>query len=65
MRLRHVSNKEEEIQNIQRDIFAILEKNIVGPQKYVRVYDKYKDILDGSANKELDVFLTESRDLQV
>ncbi|CAG0885873.1 unnamed protein product [Darwinula stevensoni] len=64
MRLRHVSNKEEEIQNIQRDIFAILEKNIVGPQKYVSVYDEYKDILDGSANKELDAFLKESRDLQ-
>ncbi len=51
----------KEMTNEALDIFA---KNMTGPKKYKKVYDKYKILLNGNANRERDQFLKSQTSLK-
>ncbi|CAB4069328.1 DNAH [Lepeophtheirus salmonis] len=40
--------KEDFIQNLVSEVMDIFDSNIIGPKEYIRSYEAYKDLLDGS-----------------
>lgn len=60
MYLLPVGWQEDHVQECVRKVEAIFRKNTEGPAEYVRMYDKYSDLLDGEADREKDVFLAAS-----
>ncbi|CAG0883772.1 unnamed protein product [Cyprideis torosa] len=57
MKLRHVRPDEEEVEKIEKNILQIFQENTREPLEYVKVYDQFKDLINGKAQKEIDEFI--------
>ena len=40
-----------------REAVAIFDANTIGPRSYIRMYDKYQDILTGQSERDKEEFL--------
>ena len=49
--------QEDHIQGLVRQAEEIFDKNIIGPKKYITLYDKYSTLLTGQAEIDKDEFL--------
>ncbi|XP_062507706.1 dynein axonemal heavy chain 3-like [Corticium candelabrum] len=58
--LRSVRQSESVVYQMREKVIKILVANIVGPRRYVAVYDQYKQILDGQTAREIGNFLADS-----
>lgn len=52
-----VSWEEEHIQDLVKQAMDIFYSNIIGPKRYISLYDKYTTLLNGQADKDKDKFL--------
>ncbi|KAM5227717.1 LOW QUALITY PROTEIN: dynein axonemal heavy chain 3 [Ctenodactylus gundi] len=44
--------------------FEVFKKNQVGPHKYLKVYEKYDDLLDNTAEQNITAFLKENHEIE-
>jgi hypothetical protein len=65
MRLRHVHENEDIVKAHKEKVLAVWEKNLPGPETYIKVYEAFGDVLDGSARNILKEFLRTSKQLEV
>ena len=47
-----------------REAVAIFDANTIGPRSYIRMYDKYQDILTGQSEKDKEEFLKSDASLE-
>ncbi len=52
-----VNWEEDHIQDLVRQAQDIFDKNIIGPKKYICLYEKYSELLNGDAERDKDEFL--------
>ncbi len=57
MYLLSVSWEEDYVQAMCARAVDIFQRNVAGPTRYLRLYDSYKQLLNGDADKERDRFL--------
>ncbi|XP_068431186.1 dynein axonemal heavy chain 3 isoform X2 [Clinocottus analis] len=62
--LRAVSPDESLVTDLINKAKDIFHKNIVGPEKYLNVYQKYSNLMDHGAEQEISTFLKESHPLE-
>nr|XP_040045455.1 dynein heavy chain 3, axonemal-like isoform X2 [Gasterosteus aculeatus aculeatus] len=62
--LRTVSVDESLVTNIINKAEDVFHKNIVGPKKYLSVYQKYSSLLDQTAKQEISSFLKDRQSLE-
>ncbi|XP_056255668.1 dynein axonemal heavy chain 3 [Seriola aureovittata] len=62
--LRTVRPDESLVTNLMNKAKGILNRNTVGPKKYLNVYQKYSNLLDNTAKQEISVFLQEKHSLE-
>ena len=52
-----VNWEENYIQDLVRQAIEIFDKNIIGPKRYIKLYDTYSNLLTGQAEEDKDKFL--------
>ncbi|XP_058476444.1 dynein axonemal heavy chain 3-like [Solea solea] len=62
--LRTVGPDENMVTDLLNKVEDILNKNTVGPKKYLNVYQKYSNLLDNTAKQEIEAFLKEENMLE-
>eukprot|EP00064_Thunnus_orientalis_P010890 superscaffoldBa00001518_g10919 len=62
--LRTVGPDESLVANIISKAKDIFHKNTVGPEKYLKVYQKYSNLLDNTAKQDIIAFLKEKHSLE-
>ncbi|XP_019505362.1 PREDICTED: dynein heavy chain 3, axonemal [Hipposideros armiger] len=62
--LRTVSPEEKLVSDFVEQAFAVFQKNHVGPHKYLKVYKKYDDLLDNTAEQNVTAFLKENHEIE-
>uniref|UniRef100_A0A7N8X0D6 Uncharacterized protein n=1 Tax=Mastacembelus armatus TaxID=205130 RepID=A0A7N8X0D6_9TELE len=62
--LRTVSPDESLVTNLISQAKQVFHKNTVGPEKYLKVYNKYSNLLDDTAKEEVSAYLKEKHSLE-
>jgi hypothetical protein len=62
--LRSVNVDEALVQDYLHQAVDIYKANFVGPQKYLTLYRKYADLLNGKAEQEITAFLSEPHSIE-
>jgi len=52
--------EEDRVQELCKEAILIFESNLIGPRKYIKLYNEYTELLNGNAEKERDQFLQET-----
>jgi len=52
--------QEDHVQDLCKEAEAIFNANFAGPEKYVGLYEEYKELLDGEAERDRDLFLRDT-----
>ncbi|XP_024913275.1 dynein heavy chain 3, axonemal-like [Cynoglossus semilaevis] len=63
--LRTVKPEEYLVTDLVNKVEDIFNRNTVGPTKYLNVYEKYHNLLDNTAQEEMEVFLTQENTLEI
>ncbi|XP_042293782.1 dynein axonemal heavy chain 3 [Sceloporus undulatus] len=61
--LRTVQEDETLVSEYVKKTAEIFERNLIGPQKYLNVYNKYSDLLNNNAEQDVTDFLSKRHDL--
>ncbi|KAH0631920.1 hypothetical protein JD844_019823 [Phrynosoma platyrhinos] len=61
--LRTVQEDESLVSEYVQKTAEIFERNLIGPQKYLNVYNKYNDLLNNNAEQDVTDFLSKRHDL--
>ncbi|KAL4617872.1 dynein heavy chain 3, axonemal [Arapaima gigas] len=61
--LRTVNPDEFLVSSIIHTAMEIFQKNTVGPNRYLNIYSKYSDLINGNAKQEISSFLTQKHSL--
>ncbi|CAL4098707.1 unnamed protein product, partial [Meganyctiphanes norvegica] len=64
MYLHAVSEEEEAVKTIQKQVSELFDTNAEGPVKYVSLYDQYTNLLDGTTHTEVMNFIQECGELK-
>lgn len=56
---------EKEVQELFKMSKDVLRKNMVGPKLYIKFYEPYIWLLDGTAEKELQVYMNKEPNYKV
>lgn len=56
MVLKNVHESEEEVQNMLVEVGKILEKNFPGPETYIKYYETYSYLMNGTETEALNTF---------
>uniref|UniRef100_A0A3B5L0R2 Uncharacterized protein n=1 Tax=Xiphophorus couchianus TaxID=32473 RepID=A0A3B5L0R2_9TELE len=62
--LRTVRPNESLVKDILAQVKEAFEKNTVGPQRYLDLYEKYRNLLDNTSDEKISEFLTKTHSLQ-
>ncbi len=48
---------EDHVQNLVKQAMDIFDRNVIGPRRYISLYETYSTLLNGQAEKDKDAFL--------